>query len=84
LSDSSQLEQFVERCLEEQASLLAIVGPGCSELEDIIDGIIVRDGSNDDRFLCTTSHPDERFEDVLVLVQAWDGDAAGEIHEVHL
>ena len=61
-------------------SLDVAIGPQ----KDIIDGIIVRDGSNDDRFLCTTSHPDERFEDVLVLVQAWDGDAAGEIHEVHL
>lgn len=82
VSDCSQLEQFIERCLKEKASLLAIIGPGCSELEDTIDEIVVGDGSDVTRFLCTTSHPDESFEDVFSFVQTWEFDDAGKIHQV--
>ncbi|WP_216825774.1 hypothetical protein [Ruegeria sp. EL01] len=84
ISDGLQLEQFVERCLKEKASLLAIFGTDCSGLEDLIDDIVIGDGSDADRFLCTTSHPDEALEDVLSFAQKWEADDAGEIHQVRI
>ncbi len=82
LSDETRLDAFVEHCLKENASLIAVVGPGSSRIEDIIDEIIVGDAQYDyKRFICTTSHPDETYEDVLEFVKF---DHEGAIHEVRL
>jgi hypothetical protein len=82
LSDEGLLEAFVAECLRDGVSLLAIVGPGCARLEEAVDRIVVGDGLNRGRFLCTTSHPDEPLEDVLTMVQAWDAERGGAIQEV--
>ena len=82
LSDETLLEEFVELCLRENASLIAIVGLGSRRIEDIIDEIIVGDAQYDyKRFICTTSHPDETYEDVLEFVKFYH---EGPIHEVRL
>jgi hypothetical protein len=44
VSDEQLLFDFVERCLGHRVSILAIVGPGCSRLEDIVDEIVVAMG----------------------------------------
>jgi hypothetical protein len=84
VSNENLLEGFVERCLAEGVSLLAIFGQGSEELEDKIDWIIVGDGSDPRRFLCTSSHPDESFDDVLNMAQAWDRELGGSVQEVRL
>lgn len=74
ISDWSKLAGFVEACLEAQASLIAIVGDNCAAIEDEIDRLIVRDGSDESRFITTTSHPGEALEDVVEFATWW-GDA---------
>ena len=81
LADRARLNAFVENCLNERASLIAIFGSGCTELEELIDDIIVGSGEDDSRFICTTSHPDETFDDVLSFVTAWEFDENGAIVE---
>lgn len=83
-SDEGLLEDFVERCLRDRVSLVAVIGQGCERIEDILDALVVGDGSDPDRFLCTTSHPDESLDDVLQLVKIWEEDLAGAIQEVRL
>ena len=61
VSDEGLLDAFVEQCLRDRVSLIAVVGPGCARLEELIDEIVVGDGADPDRFVCTTSHPDEPF-----------------------
>ncbi|MEI2384898.1 hypothetical protein [Breoghania sp. JC706] len=75
---------FVEQCLRDDVSLVAVVGPGCARVEDIIDEIVVSDGSDAKRFLCTTSHPDEPFEDVLNMAKAWEPEHGQAVEEVRL
>ncbi|KQN04632.1 hypothetical protein ASE85_06365 [Sphingobium sp. Leaf26] len=84
ISDETLLDDFVERCLQAEVSLVAIVGPGCSQLEDLIDEIVVGDGSVTDRFLCTTSHSDETYDDVLNMVKHWEMERGDAISEVRL
>ncbi|HYE44613.1 MAG TPA: hypothetical protein VEA44_02445 [Caulobacter sp.] len=84
VSDEALLDEFVEQCLRDQASLVAIVGPGSERIEDIIDALVVGDASSPDRILCTTSHPDEPLDDVVRLVQAWEEELGGVIQEVRL
>lgn len=84
VSDETLLQRFVEQCLNDGVSLVAIVGPGCARVEDIIDEIVVGDGSDGTRFLCSTSHPGERFEDVFNMVTAWEFERGDPIDEVRL
>jgi hypothetical protein len=84
VSDEALLDDFVEQCLRDEVSLIAIVGPGCSRLEDIIDEIVVGDASDPNRFLCTSSHPDEPFEDVLNMVEHWEMERADPVQQVRL
>jgi hypothetical protein len=81
LSDETSLEAFVETCLAQNVSLIAVVGLGSAELEELIDEIVVGNGNNGNRFVTTTSHPNETFEDVLSFVRAWNADEGGMIHE---
>ncbi len=84
VSDEGLLEKFVEKCLRDKVSLLAIVGPDCVRLEDIIDEIVVGDGTEPNRFLCTTSHPDEPFEAVLNMAEIWETERNDPVQEVRI
>jgi hypothetical protein len=84
VSDETLLDDFVEQCLRDGVSLLAVIGPGCTRLEDIIDEIVVGDGGDDSRFLCTTSHPDDNFDTVLNMAQTWEMERNDPVQEVRL
>ena len=84
ISDEGLLDEFVEQCLRDGVSLLAIIGPGCTRLEDVIDEIVVGDGSDPSRFLCTTSHPDDDFNTVMNMAETWEADKNDPVQEVRL
>ncbi len=84
ISDETLLEAFVESCLREGVVLIAIVGPGCERIEDVIDELIVRDGSDERRAMCTSSHPNESVADVLEVAALWDCGRGGTVREVRL
>lgn len=84
VSDERLLEYFVEECLRDRVSLIAVVGPDSARLEDLIDWIVVGDGYDSDRFVCTTSHPEESFADVVNMVEFWEMDRADPYQEVRL
>jgi hypothetical protein len=84
ISDERLLDVFVEQCLRDQVSLIAVVGPGCARLEDLIDEIVVGGGSDPGRFVCTSSHPDEPFDDVVNMVECWELDRCDPYQEVRL
>lgn len=83
ISDTAHLAGFVERCLSEGVILLAIVGPGADKLEDEVDWIVVGNGNDPSRFLCTTSHPNEPLEEVISMANAFDADR-GRVEQVFL
>ncbi|MGU3400923.1 hypothetical protein ACLBWS_14475 [Brucellaceae bacterium D45D] len=84
LSDETLLKGFVEQCLLDQVSLLAIFGPGADRLEDEIAQLVVGDGSDPERFLCTTSHPDENLDEVFNMMNHWKIEQGGTIEQVYL
>ena len=65
ISNPDLLPSFVEACIRDGVALIAIVGEGCSEIEEIVDELVVGDGSDESRFLSTSSHPDETVEEVM-------------------
>jgi len=84
LKEPSQLPEFVEQCLRDQVTLIAIIGDGCAAIEDEIDDLIVGDGSDETRFITTTSHPDESLEDVMEFAEFWTVDGGEGVGLVHL
>ncbi len=72
ISDYGLLNAFVEACIENKTSLIAISGNESKYIEDLIDEIIVGDGSRGDRCICTSSHPVESIDDVIDFVQAFN------------
>lgn len=51
------LEPLVEQFIVEGVRFVAVAGVDCALIEDIIDEIVVGDGSDDTRFILTSSHP---------------------------
>jgi hypothetical protein len=71
LSNEDLLDAFVEQCLRDNVALIAVVGEGAARIEDIIDELVVSDGSDDTRFVTTTSHSNETVEEVLEFAGWW-------------
>jgi len=66
-----RLAPFVEKCLIDGVELIAVVGDGCVKIEDKIDDLIVGDGSDLERFITTSSHPNEPLADALNMAEVW-------------
>jgi len=84
VTDKSALTVFVARCLADQVNLIAIVGPGCAELEEEIDWIVVGDGAEASRLVVTSSHPDESVDEVVDFASSWTCDRTGGVEEHRL
>jgi hypothetical protein len=77
MSDGALLPAFVENCLVRNVSLIAVLGDGCERVEDEIDWLIVGDGSDDSRFITTSSHPGETLGQVVEFATMWWVNADG-------
>jgi hypothetical protein len=79
-----RLARFVEKCLIDGVELIAVVGDGCVEIEDRIDDLIVGDGSDLERFITTSSHPNEPLADALNMAEVWFTDGENRVELVSL
>ncbi len=59
------LDALVEQFVADGVKFVAVVGEDCGQVEDIIDELVVGDGTDPSRFILTSSHPDETIEDVI-------------------
>ena len=59
------LEALVEQFISDGVRFVAVAGKDCELIEDIIDEIVVGDGSDNMRFILTSSHPGESLEEVM-------------------
>ena len=83
---SPKLQAFVEKCLQDKVVLVCVIGDDCARVEDVIDELVVADGSDPSRFLNTTSHPHEPIAEVREFAEAWslDTDPTAPVQEVRL
>ena len=74
-----ELDSLVERFLASGVKFVGVVGEDCEQVEDIIDELVVGDGSNLSRFILTSAHPGETVADVVEFARgissAGDGEA---------
>ncbi|TWT12768.1 hypothetical protein [Reyranella sp. CPCC 100927] len=84
LSDPALLVSFVEACIRDKVGLIAVVGDGCSEIHDLIDELVVGDGSDESRFIMTSFHSDETVQQVFEFVSAWQTERSEAVELVKL
>jgi hypothetical protein len=84
LSDEGALRPFVEACLRDRVELIAVSGVGAEQVEDLIDDLVVGDGSDSTRFICTSAHPDETLEDALEFAFSFKTGHGEEVEQVTL
>jgi hypothetical protein len=79
-----QIDALVEAFRRASIKAVCVVGVDCGRVEDIIDELVVGDGSYPDWNLLTTSHPNETLAEVVAFARALTGDFAGEVQLVEV
>ena len=77
LANPTALPDFIDACLRDKVVLIAIAGPGCAEMENVIDDLIIGDGTDESRFIATSSHPGETMQDVVDFASIWSDPRPG-------
>ena len=78
------LDALIETFLKDGVRFVGVVGKGASRIEDIIDEIVVGDGTDDSRFILTSSHEGETVEEALEFARMLTGEYAGEVQLVEV
>ena len=79
-----QLDAMIEKFIEDGVVFVGVVGKDCAKIEDIVDEIVVGDGSSGRPFVLTSSHPDESLDDAVEFAASLTGEHAGEVQVVTL
>ncbi len=76
-----RLNSLVEEFIRDGVIYIGVVGNDCTKVEDVIDEIVVGDGSRDYHLL-TSSHPGESVETALHFADSLTGEFEGKAHVV--
>lgn len=68
--DETGLDALVEKCLQDGVVSISVVGDGCDMVENLLDDLLIGDGS-ERRFIVTTAHVGESVEEVVEFVRTW-------------
>jgi hypothetical protein len=78
------VDDLVERFVRGGVRFVAVVGRDCARLEDMIDAAVVGDGSDDSRFILTSSHLGETLDEAVEFARCLSGEYAGDVEIVEL
>lgn len=76
-----EMDALIEQFIRDGVKFVGVVGEDCVKIEDIIDEIVVGDGSKDE-FILTSSHPGESLEEVIRFARSLTSEYAGEVEVV--
>jgi hypothetical protein len=79
-----ELDALVERFIADGVAFVGVVGADCSRVEDIIDELVVGDGSIEPRTLLTSAHPGESVEEALEFARSLSAAYGEEVELVEL
>ena len=78
-----RLDALVEDFIRDGVIFVGVVGEDCAKVEDIIDELVVGDGSRDYDLL-TSSHPNASIDDAVSFAKSLTGEYAGDVQIVEL
>lgn len=79
-SIDARLDQFVA----DGVNFVAVVGPACREIEDMVDDASIAAGSPNQNFILTSSHPDESVSEAIEFAERLIGEYEGPVQLVEL
>lgn len=79
-----ELDDLVEKFIADGVKFVGVVGEDCSRVEDIIDELVVGDGSDQTRFILTSFHEGKTVAEALEFARSLTGEYAGEVQLVDL
>lgn len=77
------LDPMVEDFIRDGVVFVGVVGKDCSKVEDIIDQLVVGDGSRDYDLL-TSSHTGKSLNEAVEFAKSLTGEFAGDVQVVEL
>lgn len=78
---SPEMAALIEQLIGEGVKFVGVVGKDCEKIEDVIDEIVVGDGTTG-RFVLTSSHPRESLEEAIEFARSLSLEYAGEVQVV--
>lgn len=75
---------MVEAFIADGVALVAVAGVDCERIEDIIDELVVGNGSDTSRFILTSAHPGESLLEVVEFARSSISEPPGEPQVVEL
>jgi len=78
-----RIASLVEEFIRNGVTFVGVVGPDCAKVEEIIDELVVGDGSREYHML-TSSHPGESIQEAVQFAQSLTGEFRGEVQVVEL
>ena len=79
-----ELDALVEQFIRDQVAFVGVVGEDCARVEDIIDELVVGDGTNPSRFILTSSHPGESVAEVVEFAESLSLEKPGPVQVVEI
>jgi hypothetical protein len=78
----AKLDGLVEDFLRDGVAYVGVIGRDCTRVEDIIDELLVGNGTDKNRIILTASHPGESIDDAIYFALSLTGDYAGEDYQI--
>ena len=70
--------------MRDGVSFVGVVGQDFAKVEDIIDELVVGDGTREPYFMLTSSHPDETVAEAVEFARSLTEEYAGEVHVIEV
>jgi hypothetical protein len=79
-----RLDELVRQFVDNGVKFVGVVGVDCELIEEIIDELVVGDGSDRTAYILTSAHPRETVVKAIKFAEGLDGDYAGQVQVVEL
>jgi hypothetical protein len=64
------IESLVESFLKDGVKFVGVVGKNAGHIEELVDEVVLGDGTDDSRFLLTASHEGESLNDAVEFARS--------------
>ncbi len=80
-----RVDTLVSEFIRDGVSFVGVVDQDCARVEDIIDELVVGDGTRKPCFMLTSSHPDETVADAVKFAESLTGEEyAGDVRVIEV
>lgn len=79
-----RLDGLVAEFIRDGVVFVGVVGQDCARVEDIIDELVVGDGTREPYFMLTSSHPGETIAGAVEFAEALTGEYSGKVQVIEL